>query len=90
MDAFIQRHQQDVIGVVSGLDRVRFRGTLRSICYAQGLDLFLARVGVRYQDFKEVALGWSEQLVARARHVAQQVMTAALKLRDADVAKLAA
>jgi hypothetical protein len=43
MDAFIQRHQQDVIGVVSGFDRMRFRGTLRSICYAQGVDLFLAR-----------------------------------------------
>ncbi len=72
MDAFIQRYQQDVIGVVSGFDRLRFRGTLRSICYAAGLDLFLARVGVRYKDFKEVALGWSERLIEHARHVAQQ------------------
>lgn len=72
MDAFIQRHQQDVIGVLGGFDRLRFRGTLRSICYAQGLDLFLGRVGVRYRDFKEVALGWSEGLIERGRQVARQ------------------
>ncbi len=72
MDAFIQRHEKDVIGVVSGFDRMRFRGTLRSICYAEGLDRFLGRVGVRYKDFKESALGWSERLVEHARQVAQQ------------------
>lgn len=72
MDAFIQRHQEDVMGVLSGFDRLRFRGTLRSICYAGGLDLFLARVHVRYQDFKETASAWSEQLIEQARQVAQQ------------------
>lgn len=72
MDTFIQRHQEDVIGVLSGFDRLRFRGTLRSLCYAQGVELFLARVGVRGKDFKEVALGWSERLIERARQVAQQ------------------
>jgi len=71
MDAFIQRHQEDVIGVLEGFDRMRFRGTLRSISYASGLDLFLARIGVRYKDFKEAALGWSTQLVEHARDVAR-------------------
>jgi len=72
MDAFIQRHEKDVIGVVSGFDRMRFRGTLRSICYAEGVDRFLGRVGVRYKDFKELVLGLSERLVEQARQVAQQ------------------
>lgn len=36
MDGLIPRHQQDVIGVLSGFDRMRFRGTLRSISCAQG------------------------------------------------------
>ncbi len=72
MDAFIQRHEQDVIGVVSGFDRLRFRGTLRSICYAEGVDCFLGRVGVRYEDFKASVLDWSERLVEQARQVAQQ------------------
>lgn len=72
MDAFIQRYEQDVIGVISGFDRLRFRGTLRSLSYAAGVDLFLARVGVKYKDFKETALAWSERLVEQARQVAQQ------------------
>lgn len=59
MYAFIQRHQQDVIGVLKGFDRMRFRGTLRSISYAEGVDRFLGAVGVRYRDFKEFALGLS-------------------------------
>jgi hypothetical protein len=29
MEAFIQRHRQDVIGVLRGFDRMRFRGTRR-------------------------------------------------------------
>lgn len=27
MDASIQRHQEDIIGVLEGVDRMRFRGT---------------------------------------------------------------
>ena len=52
MDAFIQRHQEDVIGVVHGFDRMRFRGTLSSISYPEGVDQFLGRVGVLYKDFQ--------------------------------------
>ncbi len=45
MEAFIQRHQPSVIGVLSGFDRMRFRGTLRSICYSEGVDRFLGAAG---------------------------------------------
>jgi hypothetical protein len=72
MDAFIQRHQQDVIGVLSGFDRMRFRGTLRSISYAKGLDRFLGAVSVRYQDFKEYVLGLSQRVVDHGEQVARQ------------------
>ena len=72
MDAFIQRHQEDVIGVVHGFDRMRFRGTLSSICYAQGVDRFLGRMGIRYKDFKGRLLEWSQRLIDHAEQVAQQ------------------
>jgi len=72
MDAFIQRHQQDVIGVLSGFDRMRIRGTLRSISYAKGVDQFLGAVGVRYQDFKNYVLGLSQALIDHGEQVAQQ------------------
>lgn len=72
MDAFIQQHQQDVIGVLNGFDRMRFRGTLRAISYGTGVDRFLGTVGVRYKQYKEFVLGLSERVVAHARRVAQE------------------
>jgi DNA-binding PadR family transcriptional regulator len=71
MDAFIQQHRQDVIGVLSGFDRMRFRGTLRAISYGSGVDRFLGTVGVRYKQYKEFVLGLSERIVAHAKQVAQ-------------------
>ncbi len=35
MQSSMQRHQEGVIGVLSGFDRVLFRGTLRSISYTE-------------------------------------------------------
>jgi len=70
MDGFIHRHQEDVMGVLSGFDRLRFQGTLRSISYAQGLDRFLGAAGVRYKDFGTFAQGLSEQLKSRAEQLA--------------------
>jgi len=72
MDAFIQRHQQDVIGVLNGFDRMRFRGTLRSISYAEGVDRFLGAAGVRYKDFKDYVLGLSQSLIGHGEQVARQ------------------
>ena len=51
---------------------MRFRGTLRSISYAEGVDRFLGASGVRYKDFKEFALGLSGRLTQHAEQVAKQ------------------
>ena len=72
METFIQRHQQDVIGVLSGFDRMRFRGTLRSISYAEGVDRFLGAAGVRYKNFKDYVLGLSQRLLDHGEQVARQ------------------
>ena len=60
MDSFLQRHAGDVIGVLSGFDRLLFRGTLRSISYGDGLDCLLAVQRVKYRDFKAFAMGLSD------------------------------
>jgi hypothetical protein len=41
MHEFIAKHQEQVVGVLSGFDRVVFRGTLRPIAYAEGLKRYL-------------------------------------------------
>jgi hypothetical protein len=70
MDGFIQRHQEDVMGVLTGFDRLLFRGTLRSIAYGEGLDRFLGAVGVRYKDFGAYAEGLSERIKSHAERLA--------------------
>ena len=71
MESFIQRHQEDVIGVLSGFDRVLFRGTLRSISYGEGLEGFLGATGVRYKDFGAFAEGLSTRLKDHAEAMAR-------------------
>ena len=72
METFVQRHERDVIGVLSGFDRLLFRGTLRSISYGDGLDRFLGAVGVKYRDFGDFAQRQSERLKRHAEAIANE------------------
>jgi hypothetical protein len=53
MNSFVQRHCSHVIGMLSGFDRLRLRGTLRLLAHAGGMFHFLWRVQVLLKDFKE-------------------------------------
>jgi len=51
MQRFLKRHKDRIVGVLSGFDRVLFRGTLRSIEYQAGFDKFLGAQRVLYKIF---------------------------------------
>jgi hypothetical protein len=70
MERFQTRHGDRIEAILSGFDRLLFRGTLRSISYVQGLDIFLASHRVLYKDFGQYAAGVSEQLKAHAEGIA--------------------
>ena len=55
MQRFLERHQDRIVGVLSGFDRLLFRGTLRSISYLTGMDKFLNVHGVLYKHFGRFA-----------------------------------
>jgi len=57
MNTFLQRHAPSVTGMLSGFDRVRFRGTLRLLANAGGMGAFLAYMGVLLKDFKQYVPG---------------------------------
>jgi hypothetical protein len=73
---FLSRFGSLVSGVLSGFDRLIFRGHLRRLCYAQGLEGFLAFRGIRRMDFGDHAEAWTklvqesalEPLIARGVH----------------------
>lgn len=62
MERFIQRHRSSVTGVLSGFDRIRFRGTLRLIANDRGLGALMAYLGILLKDFKDYAMSLSDQL----------------------------
>jgi DNA-binding PadR family transcriptional regulator len=51
MERFRERHQDHILGVLSGFDRLLFRGTLTSVSYLAGLEGFLATHSPLYKEF---------------------------------------
>jgi hypothetical protein len=72
MVCFLDRHQDNVIGVLSGFDRILFRGTLRSISYRDGLDRFLSYHDVLLKDFGRFAGGLSQTVKAHVQDLVAQ------------------
>lgn len=72
MQGFIQRHAASVIGVLSGFDRVRLRGTLRWLSNVRGMYGFLQASSVLLKDFTRYAKGITEQIRQRTIDDAQQ------------------
>jgi hypothetical protein len=70
MNGFVQRHASSVIGVLSGFDRLLFRGTLRMLATAKGLMGYLWSTQTLLKDFGQ----WSEQLTAQAREGSEQAV----------------
>ena len=71
MNGFLQRHAGSVTGMLSGFDRIRFRGTIRLLANASGLFAVLSYLGMLLKDFGDWAMGLSEQLKAASVAVAE-------------------
>lgn len=72
MERFLERHRDRIFGVLSGPDRVLFRGTLTSIAHRDGMAKFLSSQRVLLKDFGAYAQRMSEGIIAHARAVAEQ------------------
>ncbi len=72
MERFVKRHEHRIIGILSGFDRLLFRGNLASICHQGGMDLFLSSQRIVYKDFSSFAQRVSDRLKPRAEQIAQQ------------------
>jgi hypothetical protein len=68
VQTFIQRFGQNILGVVHGFDRLRFRGTRRMLANVAGMMAFLWQRQVLLKDFKAFA----GQLTAAVRQAAEE------------------
>jgi len=77
MRSFIQRHADKIVGVLSGFDRLVFRGTLRRIAFAAGMRHFLWKRQVLLKDFaayvQTVTQEVREASVATAKKIGRRV-----------------
>lgn len=62
MNSFIQRHTDKIIGVLSGYDRLVFRGTLRAIALVAGMKAFLWKRQVLLKDFGSYAEAVTDEI----------------------------
>lgn len=67
MDAFLSRHRPLVTSVLSGFDRLVFRGTLQSLVRPYGMYQFLTSAGVLLVDFKQYVEATTARIKAVAR-----------------------
>src|SRR5258708_18118027 len=71
MKRFLRTHADQIKGVLSGFDRMRFRGTLRWLAYAQGMKKFLDHIHVFLKDFKAYVQHVTHQVRERTEKLAQ-------------------
>lgn len=71
METFLESHSDSLLGVLSGLDRILFRGLLFPLVYPSGFDGFLGGHGVLYKDFKPFVQRVSNHLSEHAKAVAE-------------------
>lgn len=87
MSAFLTRFATEIKGVLSGFDRVRFRGTLRWLANLHGMKTWLSRRQVLLKNFKSYALGLTEQIRQSGEAVAKQAGRPVVYLYSSSVRK---
>ena len=87
MDAFIERHRDQIVGVLSGCDRVLFRGTLRSISYLDGMQRLLATYRVPLKQFAAFVQRVSDRIKQHAQQLADKHQRPFVYLESAALSK---
>jgi len=62
MKNFIQRHKGEILGALSGFDRIRFRGSLQLLSNVGGVATWLKSAGLRLKEFLPFVEGVTKQL----------------------------
>ena len=70
MKQFIRNHHSQIVGTLSGWDRIRFRGTSRVLAVVPGLFSWLLEQGVLLKQFKGFAVELTDRLKSSVEGVA--------------------
>jgi hypothetical protein len=71
MREFIKKHGTMILGTLCGMDRVRFRGSIRLLCSARGLTSVLTQQKVRLTEFYQFCESLTATLKGSVEQIAQ-------------------
>ncbi len=74
----MELYQDKIVGAIKGLDRIRFRGTLRWLATQSGLRTFMSHTHILLKDFS----GWVNALTTLIRDSAEQRLSSRLTQGD--------
>jgi len=72
MDTLLNRFTSVVKGIITGFDRIVFKGMLRPIMFPAGMQNFLKSRNVLNKDFKEYALNYSRAIVLSVEEISKK------------------
>jgi len=87
MESFVSRHAKQIIGIISGFDRLVFRGTLRSLSYVGGMMMYLGMAGVLLKDFAEHALSMTTRIKEASLEIAKTANRPVIYLPSSQTSK---
>ena len=70
MQTFLDQHKENILGVLTGFDRIVFRGTFRNLSYVEGMEKFLGFHRVAFGHFGEFAERTTKRIRTHAREFA--------------------
>jgi len=71
MEKFLAKHSDRILGVLSGFDRMIFRGCIRQLMFEAGMSMYLYCQGVLLKEFKDFAPYISDELKTMTRKQAE-------------------
>ena len=73
MDTLLHKFADKIKGVLEGFDRIVFKGSIRNIAYALGMEKFINMHGVLNKDYKEYVIKQSATIIENAEDYAKRL-----------------
>jgi hypothetical protein len=71
-DSFIDKHGQSITGILHGFDRLRLRGTLRTLYHPNVMEAYLQVLHLLWKDFKDFATELTGRIKAATLSLAEK------------------
>jgi len=87
MKAFMEKYNDMITGVLSGFDRILFRGTLRRISSVSGMLSYFSRQSILLKDFTNWATSITTRLCRSSESIAKETERPVHYIRSSSIAK---